>query len=105
MPDFICNLEVWSSLTNRIRLDEEADLSSALSLISDYRKTALLYAAKHKSSDPVLYSVIQYEPVSDRVLTVSLFKGTAISEDDLRKLTETMPMRNLAFSIRKAQDF
>ena len=38
MNGYICNIELWNGLTNRIKAEEGADLKKVLGKASDYRK-------------------------------------------------------------------
>ena len=86
-----CNTETWNGLSNRIAYEEGADLETALAKVSQYRKDALIFAGKHKCRENVLYAVIQHDEELDIVTTVSYFKDTFISDDELEALIDRMP--------------
>lgn len=65
MSDFICNVEVWNGLTNRIKYEDGVDTAKALEMVSEYRKNALLFAGKHSCKENVLYYIIQHDEALD----------------------------------------
>lgn len=90
MSDFICKLEVWNGFGKKLK-EDEADLQTALSMKEDYRKDAILFAARNGCSENVLYSVIQHDEELDIVTKVSYFKGTSVTDDDIEKLICSFP--------------
>ena len=96
MSGYICNMEVWNGLSNRIKA-EEADLRETLDKAADYRKNAILFAGKHGCRENVLYSVIQHDEELDIVTTVSYFKDTFVSNDEIENLIRSFP--NAEFGI------
>jgi len=83
MSDFICNVDFWGDLNNHIRDESGIDLEEVLNRKKKYRKDALLYAAKHKCEEPVLYSIIEYDEMIDCVQTVHLFAHATIPMEQL----------------------
>ena len=102
MSGFACNTEEWNGLDNRLRTDEGVDLGSALARIPICRKNAVLFAWKHKSKENVLYCVIQHDEALDVITTVSYFKDTFISDDEISRLTRSLP--NAEFGILYARN-
>ena len=91
MSLFVCNLEVWNGLSNRISCEDGVDTDVAWDMQHKYRKEALLFAGRHGCKEPVLYYVIQYDEDIDVISTISYFKGTFISYDEIDDLTRKMP--------------
>ena len=91
MSDFVCNLDVWGDLNNHIRDESGIDLEEALNRKKKHRKDALLYAARHKCEDPVLYSITEYDEMIDCVQTVHLFTNATIPMEQLENLTRLLP--------------
>ena len=87
---FRCNLEIWHGLNNRIT-EEEADLGEVMRRMKEYRKNAIMFAGKHGCSENVLYCVIQHDEDLDIITTVSFFKDTFISQDELNDLLHRLP--------------
>ena len=86
MSLFVCNLEVWNGLSNRISCEDGVDTDVAWDMQHKYRKEALLFAGRHGCKEPVLYYVIQYDEDIDVISTISYFKGTFISYDEIDEL-------------------
>lgn len=82
----ICNMEVWAGLNNRLVFQDGISVTAAMKQINDYRKKALLAGAK-KEVQHILYAVIQYDSILDIITTVSLFKETFLTDEELDALT------------------
>ncbi len=91
MSDLYCNTEVYNGLSNQIRYEEGVDLEQALGQIAFYRREALLFAGKHDCKENVLYSIIQHDEDLDIITTVTYFKDTFISKDELDELIKKCP--------------
>lgn len=92
MSDFLCNIEVWNGFENRIGFEDGVDVTrAACELLPKYRKDAMLFTAKHGCKENVLYFIKQYDPDLDIVTTVSFFKDTYISNDEIKELIRNHP--------------
>lgn len=100
--DFKCSVEVWNGFTDRIKAEEGIDLTETYRKIPEYRKEALIFAAKHGCCDNVLYSVIQHDSILDVVTTVSLFRNTVVTKEDIDMLLRQFP--DAEFGIIYAKD-
>lgn len=98
-----CNLELWQGFNNRIFRYEETGVADALGHKDMYRKNALLFAGKHGCSENVLYYVIQHDEALDIITTVSYFKDTYVSSDELDELIRRFP--NAEFGVLYANRY
>ena len=99
---FVCDIEVWNGLSNRLRHEDGSDVQEALRMVAEYRRNAILFAGKHGCRENVLYSVIRHDEVLDITTTVSLFKDTFISDDELSELIRRMPNAEFGILYRQA---
>ena len=86
-----CELSVWNGFDNRIKHIEDISLCEALALKDEYRKEAILYAAKHGCSENMIYYVIEHDEELDIVTHIHYFKNTPVSAEQLREYTQTLP--------------
>ena len=85
-----CTLEIWNGLDNRLSFQDGVDLRTALDMRPVFLRENLLFKAKHKEA-PVLMAVIQYDEMLDIVTTVSYFRKTILTEQDIDHLIRVMP--------------
>ena len=85
-----CCLQIWNGLNNRISFTDDVSVKDALGMVGEYRKNALIDGAKH-NVDHILYQVIEHDEELDVIASVSYFKGTYLSDEELIALTQKMP--------------
>ncbi len=102
MSGYICNMEVWNGLNNRIKRDDDVDTEKALKQIEIFRKEALLFAGKHNCKENVLYYIIQHDDDLDVITTVSFFKDTFISDDEIDNIIRRYPKAEFGIIYAKA---
>lgn len=87
---YICNIETWNGLTERMSIREGIDTKSAIEMVCEYRRAAIKTVAQADTGH-VLYGVIQHDPDLDIITTVSRFKNTILDDDELYELTCRFP--------------
>jgi len=89
--DYVCNVEVLRGFAQTLKYEEGVDLREALAMKDEYRKAALLYARKTGCEKDILYCMIQYDYDLDITKSVTYFKDTAVTPDEIRELVEEYP--------------
>lgn len=86
-----CRLEVWNGFSDMVHSEYVTDLKAILGFQADYRKEAILYAARHGCGQNMLYSVTQHDEMLDIITTISLFKNTPVTDDEIDELIRRFP--------------
>ncbi len=87
---YICNIETWNGLTERMSIQEGIDTKSAIKMEDEYRRAAIKTVAQADTGH-VLYGVIQHDPDLDIITTVSWFKNTILDDEGLDELIYRFP--------------
>lgn len=101
--DYTCTLEVWKSLNTTVRYEEGTDLEKALKMKDEYRKEAIMYAAKNGCRENVLYCIIQHDDEIDNITNVCYFKNTFVTRDDIEELIVKNPNAEFGIIYAKSQ--
>ena len=86
-----CKVSVWNGFENRIKHIEGIEVSDALAMKNEYRRSAVLFAAKNDCAENVIYSAIEYDDELDIITHIHYFKDTFISEDQFSEYIAKMP--------------
>ena len=86
-----CTLEVRNGSGKRIRYEDGMDTKKALALEKDYHHNAALFAGRNGKKGNVIYSIKQYDDITDMLVSVIYFKDSYISEEEIDELIRKNP--------------